>query len=140
MACEFFFTEGVDPHPLPNLRTSLRRSTLFMYEEPKSSVRYCSSCLQSEARFFLYATWHSVIPLENEFGIGLYLCIYYENTENFGQERTMMLGGLNYSCMRNQNLQCVTVVVACGQRSDPFYMLHGTLSYGRRMGYEIIHV
>jgi len=64
--------------------------------------------------------------------------IYYENTENFGQERIMILGGLKYSCMRNQNLQCVTVVVARGQRSDPFYMLHGTLSYGRRMRYEIL--
>jgi len=28
--------------------------------------------------------------------------------------------------------------VACGQRSDPFYMLHGTVSYGKRMKYEIL--
>jgi len=48
----------------------------------------------------------------------------------------MMLGGLDYSCTTNQNLQGVTVVVACGLRSDPFYMLHGILSYGRRMRYE----
>jgi len=52
---------------------------LFMYEEPKSSVRHRSSCLWSEVISFLYATsatWHSVIPLEDEFGIGLYLCIF----------------------------------------------------------------
>ena len=47
-----------------------------------------------------------------------------------------MMLGLDYSCMRNYNLQCVIVIFACGQRSDPFYMLHGILSYGRRMRYE----
>ena len=51
--------------------------------------------------------------------------IYEENTENFGQERIMMLGGLDYSCTTNENLQYVTVVVAyvvvaCGLRLDPF--------------------
>jgi len=34
--------------------------------------------------------------------------------KKFGQNRFMMLGGLNYSCVRNQNLQCVTLEVACG--------------------------
>jgi len=41
-------------------------------------------------------------------------------------------------CLRNQNPQCVTVAVACGQRSDPFNILHSTLSYWRRMRYEIL--
>ena len=57
------------------------------------------------------------------------MCIYEENIENFGLGTIMMSGGLDYSCMMNQNHKCVTVAVACGQRSDPFYMLHGTLSY-----------
>jgi len=32
----------------------------------------------------------------------------------------MMLGSQDYSCMRIHNLQCVTLVVAFGLRSDPF--------------------
>jgi len=40
----------------------------------------------------------------------------------------MMLGSQEYSCMRNHNLQCVTVVVAFGLRSDPFHMLHRPVS------------
>jgi len=57
-----------------------------------------------------------------------FVCINEENIENFGLGRIMMSGGLDYSSMKNQNLQCVTVAIACGQRSDPFYMLHDTLS------------
>ena len=45
------------------------------------------------------------------------MCIVEENIENFGLGTIMMSGGLDYSCMRNQNHQCVTVAVACGQRS-----------------------
>jgi len=50
----------------------------------------------------------------------------------------MLSGGLDYSCTTNQNLQYVTVVIACRQRSDPINMLHGTLSYRRRMRFEFL--
>ena len=49
-----------------------------------------------------------------------FVCIYEENVENFGLGRIMMSGDLDFSRMKNHNLQCVTVTVACGQRSDPF--------------------
>ena len=45
------------------------------------------------------------LPPENEFGIGLFsVCIFKENKENVGLGRIMMSGGLDYSRMRNQNL------------------------------------
>ena len=44
----------------------MKMSKLFMYEEPESLVRYRSSCLRSEVRSFLYATWHSVVLKTNE--------------------------------------------------------------------------
>jgi len=37
--------------------------------------------------------------------------------------------GCNGKDNNRKNLQYVTVVVACSQRSDPICMLHGTLSY-----------
>ena len=37
--------------------------------------------------------------------------------------------GCNEKDNNSKNLQCVTVVVACSQRSEPIYILHGTLSY-----------
>jgi len=37
--------------------------------------------------------------------------------------------GCNWKDNNSKNLQYVTVVVACSQRSDPFNMIHGTLSY-----------
>ena len=50
----------------------------------------------------------------------------------------MMSCGLDYSCTTNENLQYVTVVIACRQMSVPITMLHGTLSYGRQMRYEFL--
>jgi len=50
-----------------------------MHDEPKSSVRYRSSCLRSEVRSFSYATWHSIIPLESGCGVGFYLYIFIGN-------------------------------------------------------------
>ena len=44
----------------------VKRSRLFMHDEPKSSVRCRRSCLQSEVRSYLYATWHSVVLKTNE--------------------------------------------------------------------------
>jgi len=46
--------------------------------------------------------------------------------------------GLDYSCTTNQNFQYVAVEFTCRQMSDPLNMLHGTLSYGRRMRYEFL--
>jgi len=66
------------------------------------------------------------------------VCIYEENIEHVGLGRIMMSGGLHYSRMKNQNLQYVTVAVACSQRSDPIYIRHGTLSYWRRMRNEFL--
>jgi len=43
-----------------------------------------------------------------------FVCIYKENIEIFCLGRIMMSGGLDYSRMRNLNLQCVAVGVACG--------------------------
>jgi len=66
---------------------------------------------------------HSVMPWKMNLGLAyfcVYICIYEENVENFGLGTITMSGGLDYSCMRNQNHQCVTVAVACGQRS--YYM------------------
>ena len=63
----------------------------------------------------------------------LFVYIYEENAEDFGQERIMTSGGLDYSCMRKQYLHCVNVVVACGLRSATFYMLHRILSYRSRV-------
>jgi len=70
----------------------VRRSRLFTYEEPESSVRYRSSCLRSEVRSFLYAAWHSVVrktndvalchAVESEFGISLHLCIFTRKIQN----------------------------------------------------------
>ncbi len=66
----------------------------------------------------------------------LFVYIYEETTENFDQKRIMMSGGLDYSCTTSQNLQNVTVVIACRQMLHPINMLHGTLSYRRRMRFE----
>jgi len=44
----------------------VRRSKLIKDEEPVSSVRYHSSCLQSELRSYLYSAWHSVVLKTNE--------------------------------------------------------------------------
>mmetsp|Transcript_7602 Transcript_7602/g.9745 ORF Transcript_7602/g.9745 Transcript_7602/m.9745 type:complete len:105 (-) Transcript_7602:62-376(-) len=38
-----------------------------------------------------------------------FVCIYDENIENFSLGRIIMTGGLDYSSMKKQNLQCVTV-------------------------------
>jgi len=46
--------------------------------------------------------------------------------------------GLDYSCTTNQNFQYVAVEFTCRQMSDLLNMLHGTLSYGRRMRYEFL--
>jgi len=66
------------------------------------------------------------------------VCIYEENIENVSLGRIMMSGGLDYSRMKDQNLQYVTVAIVCSQRSDPIYIRHGILSYWRRMRYEFL--
>ena len=64
--------------------------------------------------------------------------IYEQNTENFVQEGIMMSCGLDYSCTTNQNFQYVPGEFTCEQMPDPLNMLHGTLSYGRRIRYEFL--
>ena len=46
----------------------MKLSALFSCNEPKtkSSVRYRRSCLQTEIRSYLYATWHSAVLKINE--------------------------------------------------------------------------
>ena len=44
----------------------MKMSKLFTYEEPESSVRYRSSCLPSEVRYYLYGSWHSIVLKTNE--------------------------------------------------------------------------
>jgi len=58
----------------------MKMSKLFMYAEP-FSVRYRSSCLQSEARSFLFAAWlkKMIGRSANTFGRrGAFLCFFFD--------------------------------------------------------------
>jgi len=60
--------------------------------------------------------------LESEFGVGLLLCVHLRwKYSKFCLKRIMSRSCLHYSVAMNQrrNLQYVTVVIACKQRSDP---------------------
>jgi len=79
----------------------VRRSKLFMHDEPKSSVRYRCSCLRSEVRSFLHATWHSII-------IYIYITFWSRENDDVSRSRLSMYdepkSSVRYhsSCLRSE--------------------------------------